>query len=152
MIVLLAVVALTQASVQEPTLDGPPAGWLEEHMPYGADITLNGKVWINTNKVGARDDYAILANDLHRALTSGSVFPKLWIRGYHLRNPKVAYRESLQLVWIDCKSDKVSIEKRVYYSAAKETLGSDGPFAFEPIIPGSIGESWRRAACPPPAE
>lgn len=149
MIAASALFIMAQATVEEPTPDGPPADWLVGHSPYGMDLTLDGKIWINTNKTGARDDYAILGNDLHRALTNRSIYPKLWIRGYHLRNPKVSFRETKQLVQIDCQRDTIQIERRLHYSASQEVVGSDGPFAADPIVPGSVGESWRRAACTP---
>lgn len=128
-------------------LDAPPLDWVTQHAPFGMDVTLDGKVWVNTNRIGARDDYAILANDLHRALTSGTAQPRLWIRGYHLRNTKVKYRETKQLVTIDCARDTIWVERKLYYAADGELLATMGPYASEPVVPGSIGEGWRDAVC-----
>ncbi|MCL6684465.1 surface-adhesin E family protein [Sphingomonas alba] len=144
---ILAGLMLIAEPPAEPLIDGPPLDWATDHAPFGMDITLDGKLWINTNKVGARDDYAILANDLYRSLTNRSAFPRVWIRGYHRKNSTVTYRETKALVEIDCMADTIRVERRVYYSASGETVGSEGPFAADPIVPGSIGESWRKAAC-----
>lgn len=128
-------------------LDAPPLEWTAAHSPYGMDVTFDGKVWIDTNKTGARDDYAILANDLYKAISNRSTYPRLWIRGYHIRNRAVTYRETKQLVRIDCTADTITIERRLYYSASGELIRSEGPFASDPVVPGSVGESWRDAAC-----
>lgn len=149
MIDLFALILTAQSVSEEPVIDGPPMEWLQQNTPFGMDITLDGKVWVNTNRTGAREDYAILGNDLYRSRMALNPYPRIWIRGYHLRNAKVAYRETKQLVNIDCKRDTVWVEKRLYYSAQRELLGSEGPYSAEPIVPGSIGESWKRAACSP---
>lgn len=152
MTALLFLALLAQVEATDPFADAPPVEWLQNHTPYGMDITLDGKVWINTNKTGAENDFAILANDLHRALTSESIEPKVWIRGYHRRNPKVSYRETKLLVTINCRWDTLQVERRIFYSASKEAIATEGPFASDPIVPGSIGETWRKAACPKPAK
>ena len=143
---LLAVLMLRAAPDTEPLLDGPPLDWAAAHAPYGMDITFDGKVWINTSKVGARDDYAIFANDL-KAITEGNSYPRLWVRGYHLRNKGVSYRETKQLIWVDCRVDTITVERRLFYSPAGDVIGSEGPFAAEPVVLGSAGESLRKAAC-----
>ena len=148
MIIIASLLVLLAAEPPaEPLLDGPPLEWATDRAPYGMDITLDGKLWINTNRTGARDDYAILANDLHKALTTGTDRRRLWVRGYHLKNPDVSYRETKQLVWIDCKRDTIWIERRLEYAASGDLIATTGPFSMEPIVPGSIGESWRKAAC-----
>lgn len=144
---LLMPVLLAVQPAPEFALDAPPLDWVTDHAPYGMDVTLDGKVWINTNPTGARDDYAILANDLYKALTAQSTHPHLWIRGYHRRNQKVTYRETKTLVEIDCARDRLWIERKLYYAADGDVVASSGPFASEPVVPGSIGESWRKFAC-----
>lgn len=141
-------VLLSVQTSSEPLLDAPPLEWVMQRAPYGMDVTLDGKVWINTNRTGARDDYAILANDLYAAVKDHSMHPRLWVRGYHLKNRSVTYRETKQLVWIDCARDTIQLERKFYYSGSGELVASEGPFAADPIVPGSIGESWRKAACP----
>jgi nitrous oxidase accessory protein NosD len=147
MSVLAAFLLINAQAAQEPVLDSPPLDWATDHAPFGMDITFDGKVWINTNKVGARDDYAILANDLYKAITASSSYPRLWVRGYHIRNKGVSYRETKQLIWIDCKADTIRIERRLFYSSTGDVIASEGPFRAEPVVPGSMGESWRKAAC-----
>ena len=98
-------------------VDGPPTEWLAQNAPYGWDITLDGKVWVNVNPPGARDDYSIFGNDLYKVRTSGNRHPRVWIRGYHARNPKVRYRESKLLVSIDCDRDQIWTERALTYSA-----------------------------------
>ena len=136
------------SSAEPAQLDGPPTEWLQANAPFGWDITFDGKIWVNTNPVGRRDDYAILGNDLHRAKTNASTSPRVWIRGYHARNPKVAYRETKILVSFDCERDTYWTVREIRYSASGESLGSLGPYSTEPIIPGSVAESWRDAVCP----
>lgn len=144
---LAALLLLAPAWANDPIVDGPSDEWLKAHAPYGFDITLDGKVWVNTNTPGARDDYAILGKDLEKALSGHSSNPRLWVRGYHRRNPGVTYRETKQLINVDCARDTIWIERKLYYSADGDLITSTGPFASEPIVPGSIGESWRKAAC-----
>jgi hypothetical protein len=134
-------------SAPEPLLDAPPLDWVTARAPYGMDITLDGKIWVNTNRTGSRDDYAILANDLYKAVTSGTKSPRIWIRGYHLRNAAVKYRETKQLVTINCQRDTIWIERKLFYSSDGEVLATAGPHTSEPVVPGSIGESWRDAVC-----
>lgn len=147
MIVALAAALWSAQANQEQTLDGSPVEWMAERAPFGMDITLDRKVWINTNPVGARDDYAILANDLYEAVTLRSVGPRVWVRGYHIKNKRVGYRESKQLVSIDCLQDTVWVQRRILYDASGYVISSDGPFASEYVVPGSVGEVWLRAAC-----
>jgi hypothetical protein len=147
MMLLAALTLAAQVAPDDLTLDAPPLDWTTDHAPYGMDVTFDGKVWINTNREGARDDYAILANDLYKALTAHSSNPRLWIRGYHLRNREVTYRETKTLVSIDCVRDTIWIERKLYYKANGDLIASTGPFASEPVVPGSIGESWRKFAC-----
>ena len=118
MIVALAAALWSAQANQEQTLDGSPVEWMAERAPFGMDITLDRKVWINTNPVGARDDYAILANDLYEAVTLRSVGPRVWVRGYHIKNNRVGYRESKQLVSIDCLQDTVWVQRRILYDAS----------------------------------
>lgn len=146
MFLVALVFALAQAE-PDLKLDAPPLDWTTDHAPYGMDVTFDGKVWINTNRTGARDDYAILANDLYKAITGHSSNPRLWIRGYHLRNRGVTYRETKTLVSIDCMRDTIWVERKLYYKADGDLLATTGPFASEPVVPGSIGETWRKAAC-----
>ncbi|QNN64336.1 hypothetical protein H9L12_08320 [Sphingomonas rhizophila] len=145
-VLVLAALALAQEAATEPQIDGP-LEWAMERAPHGIDITLDGKLWINSNKVGAKDDYAILATDLHRAVTSKSIKPRLWVRGYHRRNPSVNYRESKLLVVIDCTRDTLRIEKRIAYSADGGIVETGGPYRSDPIVPGTNGEAWRKMAC-----
>ena len=147
MTVLGALLLLAAEQSTDAFLDSPPVDWVTAHAPYGMDVTLDGKVWINTNRTGAKDDYAILANDLYKAVTGRSSNPRLWIRGYHFRNRAVTYRETKILVSIDCLRDTIWVERKLFYAAGGELLASTGPFGTEPIVPGSIGETWRDAAC-----
>lgn len=48
--IALALMAIGQPAPDGAAIDGPPLAWSMDHAPYGADITLDGKVWINTNK------------------------------------------------------------------------------------------------------
>jgi hypothetical protein len=148
MMLALAVLLFGAQSSPEPVLDAPPLDWLTPRAPYGMDITFDGKVWVNTNRTGARDDYAILANDFYRAITAGDNHPKVWIRGYHLRNPKAKYRETKQLVTFDCVRDTYWVERQLMYSPEGEVLATMGPFGTEPVVPGSVSEAWRDAICP----
>ena len=129
-------------------IDGPPAEWLKANAPFGFDVTFDGKIWVNTNEVGKPDDYAILGNDLYKVKASTSEYPRVWIRGYHARNPKVRYRESKMLVSIDCVRDTYWVQKDIRYDARGEVVENLGPFPTEPIVPSSYAESWQKAACP----
>ena len=144
---LLAALLLVAQAPPDMKLDAPPLDWVTDHAPYGMDVTFDGKVWINTNRIGARDDYAILANDLYRRSRAIAATRACAIRGYHLKNRDVTYRETKTLVSIDCVRDTIWIERKLYYKAGGDLLASTGPFASEPVVPGSIGESWRKAAC-----
>jgi hypothetical protein len=147
MIVIIGLALLVAEPASQPLLDAPPLDWLTARAPYGMDITFDGKVWVNTNRTGARDDFAILANDFYEAITSGDRHPKIWIRGYHFRNPKVKYRETKQLVSIDCERNTYWVERQLMYSPEGDVLATLGPFGIEPVVPGTVSESWRDAIC-----
>jgi hypothetical protein len=146
LLLLLAATAIQSSDLQ---LDGPSREWLDAHAPYGVDVTLDGKIWVNTNPPGMRDDYAILGKDLQKALDGRSSQPTAWIRGYHIGNPKVSFRETMELVTIDCMKNTIWVQKVLHYSANGELTDQSGPFGSEPVVPGSIGESWRKAVCEP---
>lgn len=149
---MLVAIGLTVAALQAGpppfAADTPPLEWITNNAPFGMDITFDGKVWVNTNPVGMTNDYAVLAADLYKVKIANSDYPEVWLRGYHAKNPKVAYRESKLLVAIDCRRDTYFLRKVVRYDSKGEVTESSGPFASEPIIPGSIAESWRAAICP----
>jgi hypothetical protein len=62
---------------------------------------------------------------------------------------KVPFRETKELVTIDCMRNTIWVQKVLHYSAAGDLVEELGPFGSEPVVPGSIGESWRKAACEP---
>lgn len=141
-----AAVALGQSSPpSDLVIDSPPTEWVAAHSPHGFDITRDGKVWINVAPIGRADDYAILANDLYK--WRGSSNPVVWMRGYHRRNAKARHRESKLLISFNCIHDQMWVQRRLYYSADGTVMASEGPFAGDPVVPGSVGEEWRDAAC-----
>jgi len=137
MIPVVSLFLISAQSTPEPILGAPALEWVAYRATYGTDITLDGKVWVNTNRTGARDDYVILANDLYKALVVHDPQPRVWVRGYHLRNKSVSYRETKQLIWIDCKRDTIWIERKLFCSASGDLIASTGPFASEPVIPAA---------------
>lgn len=142
---ILASPALSQAD--DVYLDAPPKEWLLAHAPYGFDITPDGKTWVNIGRSGRRDDYAILSTDLYKALTQRSSQPRIWIRGYHIRNKKLKYRQSKQLVTIDCMRDTLWVQRELAYAPDGDIVWDKGPFNSESIVPGSVGERWRNMVC-----
>ena len=120
-------------------------GWLEEKSArYGMDITLDGKVWINMDPYGDREDYAVGASELLK--TSGD-YRKVWIRGYHAKDDRVPYRESKRLFHVGCKSETFSEVLAIFYSADGQIMDQYGPTSFQPVVPGSLAAGWMRFVC-----
>ncbi len=139
----LAILAL--AASDEPDVDGPPPEWVAEHAPYGFDITpRDGKVWINMDRVGDEDDYAVLANDFYKATGN---FRYVWVRGYHRRNPKVRYRETITRVSFTCDGEYMETRYYVAIDANRKRVATDESTTKQMIVPGTYGDQWKRFLC-----
>ena len=135
------------AAMQPEMVDGPPTEWLAQNMPYGLDVTRDGKVWIPLAPVGKRDDYAVLGNDYYRIKQALEKRPTVWMRGYHLRNADVSYRETKMLINFDCPSRMYTILRTLRYDADGRVVESIGRSASDYIVPGTHAESWDRTIC-----
>lgn len=59
-----------------------PKDWLTERSARnGMDVTLDGKIWINADYYGDRDDHALAASDLYGAT---GTHRRAWVRGITL--------------------------------------------------------------------
>jgi hypothetical protein len=122
-----------------------PEGWLESKSArYGMDITLDGKIWINADHYGDREDYAVAASDL---LGATGRYRKAWVRGYHKRNPDVSYRESKRLVQVNCADRTWFTELTAYYDVEGRAVRQTGRETWSPVIPGTNAENWLRMIC-----
>lgn len=127
------------------------ADWTSQRAPYGFDITPDLSIWINIAEPGRKDDFAVLADDLRRH--EGQRWQEFWVRGYHLRNPEVRYRESKTRYRMDCEGRTITTVMRVTYDATGTLLWewvapSSGTFAYTPVVPGSLGARLFLFACP----
>lgn len=146
MIWILALLASTVPG--DLIVDGPPPEWLAENAPNGFDITLDGIIWLNVGAPGRIDDYALRANDVYLAATNRSIYPKAWVRGYHLRNRKLPYRESKRQISIDCQRQTMTNLYTVYYKADGSALFTEGQRATVPVVPGTYDEAYMKRLCP----
>jgi len=122
-----------------------PQDWLTRRSAnHGMDLTLDGKVWINSDPYGDRDDYALAASDLFKATGR---YRQAWVRGYHLRNPDVPYRESKRLIHVDCSARRWSTELAAYYDRDGRSINQSGQTAYEAVIPGTYAEAWLEMLC-----
>lgn len=154
--VRLAVLALALVSSASIAQDEPTSEFTEEILSYpgewlssraaknGMDLTLDGKVWINADSYGDRDDYALAASDLFKATGR---YRQAWVRGYHLRNPDVPYRESKRLIHVDCQARRWSTELVAYYNADGQAIAQSGRTTYEAVIPGTYAETWLDMLC-----
>lgn len=138
-------ICLATTAMAEPTIKAPPTDWLAANTPHGFDVTLDGNVWMNVDEVGAVDDYAILATDLYGS--RGGIWRKLWVRGYHARNPEVKYRESKHLIQLHCQNNTITVLRQIFYSLDGKIMWERRLQPQDYIIPGSHGEAVRDFAC-----
>lgn len=123
-----------------------PKGWIEKmSSENGLDITPDGKLWLNADYYGDEVDYGVSAEDVW--LASGR-FRKAWVRGYHLRDTSVPYRESMRLVHADCLEKRWAVEGVYYYGADKKLMDADELVPqWTYVIPRTYAESWFDMIC-----
>ncbi len=143
---------LVDAAAAPAFPDSPWLQWVADHSPNGFDITRDGTIWINIDPVGAKDDYAVNAEDLKRAVDERGKHPvgwpaDLWVRGYHKNNPTVSYRESKVHVHINCYSKTIRVSTAAYYDAKGTMVARMAGNGDEDIIPGTLGAEYHRIAC-----
>lgn len=143
-------IAVLLLAASAPVVAEPNAwdDWVRNNSPYGFDVTKDGTIWINLYEPGLKDDYAIRAGDLRNARQTGDQYPKFWIRGYHLKNKDVEYRESKYLMQLDCKGERIRYVLGVRYDASGNLLSEDGEqTSFGVIIPGTYAAEHHRLFC-----
>jgi hypothetical protein len=142
------VAALLLVSV--PVVAEPNAwnDWVRDNSPHGFDVTYDGTIWINIEKPGLQDDYAVRAGDLRDAREKGFLYPKFWLRGFHLKNKDVKYRETKSILQIDCKGEKIKTILHVQYDASGKILSEvREETTYQIIIPGTYGAEYHRIFC-----
>lgn len=142
-----ALLAFSAYSVSAQDVRSPWLDWVVANSPHGFDITPDGTIWINLAEVGRKDDYAIRAQDLQIAREESDSQPDFWVRGYHKRNPDVAYRESKALFWLDCQRVTMGRKTIAFYSEDGTLLSRLGAGSTEYIIPGTYGAEYHRLIC-----
>ena len=147
MIRAFTVLALSMAAPAIAQTDSPWLDWVVANSPHGFDITSDGTIWINVYDPGLIDDYAIRAEDLKAARDAQNKNPSFWIRGYHKRNQKVAYRESKVRFYLDCKNEMMGTSTSAYYDADGSLLSRSGTSSSQYIIPGTYGAEFFRLFC-----
>ena len=144
--ILLAPLLMAQADI-ETDLDTLPQEWVERRSArYGFDLTLDGNVWININRHDAPDAYALLATDL---LRERGDWRRVWMRGYHARNPDVSHRESKTLISVNCPQRQYAYVQWVHYDGDGRVVheGIGSTLGMINAVPGSIGERWTEEIC-----
>jgi hypothetical protein len=144
--IALAIAATSSIVSAEPD---PWFDWVVANSPNGFDVTPDGTIWINMNKPGLRDDFAVRAGDLRDARQTSSTWPKFWVRGYHIKNKDVPYRETKSQLQIDCAGEKIATLITVQYDATGNVHSQYPGGTFGPIIPGTYGASYHRLFCQP---
>lgn len=147
--IFIALLALSQAATRDTIHDFEPDE-LMAVAPYGVDVTPDETVWINMAAVGRSSDYAVRARDF---VDRKPPYVKVWIRGYHIRNPKVAYRESKSQISFDCSKETYSTAYAVYYRADGSVFSETrGEYGYRPVVPGTEAANWFRFICQTPAK
>ena len=123
--------------------------WVAANSPHGYDVTPDGTIWINLLKVGLRDDYAVRAGDLRaaRETIASNPRPKFWIRGYHVRNYDVNYRETKSFYQLDCVNEQVKGLFVGYYDKNGNLISQQSEQIFSPIVPGTYYSVFYRLFC-----
>lgn len=143
--IVAALVATSAPATAEPNAWND---WVRDNSPNGKVVTSDGTIWINLYQPGLRDDYSVRAGDLRNARETKDRYPKYWLRGYHLKNIDVKYRETKWLVQLDCKGEKDRTLFSIAYDAAGVTLSQYGEDqTFRVIIPGTYGAELLRLFC-----
>lgn len=123
-------------------------GQVKPFAVFGLDVTPDGLVWINMNKVGNRSDFAVLGEDFLRNRNPFIRAREVWIRGYHRLDPALKYRTSKALYLVDCDRRTLWRKAEVTYLADGSTYSTDNRSGgTQPVVPGSIGDTWFRFIC-----
>ena len=144
---LIGLVAASSLLAQENPdwmVDAPPMSWLAENTPFGMDITPDGQVWINVHEIGQTADYAIRAKDVFEA---EGQHPTAWVRGFHLRDKDVPFRETKTYYSADCKAQTLWQLRWVAYDADGNVFASQGSGSRDYVVPGSLGETYVKLLC-----
>jgi hypothetical protein len=123
--------------------------WVSANSPHGYDVTTDGTIWINLFKPGFRDDYAVRAGDLRaaRQTVASNPKPKFWVRGYHINNKSVAYRETKVFYQIDCLNEQIIGLFAGYYDKNGNLMSQQSEQVFSPIVPGTYNAVFRQLFC-----
>ncbi len=122
--------------------------WVRDNSPHGFEVTKDGTIWINLFEPGARDDFSVRAGDLRDAREKGSPFIRFWVRGFHLKNKDVAYRESKIFLQLSCNEQKIRSILAVTYGASGNELSREEMEASDSIIvPGTYPAEMHRLFC-----
>lgn len=144
---MAALAALTTSSIALAQTDSPWLDWVAAHSPHGFDVTPDGTIWINLAATGRKDDYAIRAGDLREARASGNKNPIFWVRGYHLNNPGVRYRQSKIRYNLNCANETISTSTAAYFAADDSLMWQSGYVSPGYIVPGTYAAEYYRLFC-----
>lgn len=145
----LSIAALLLAA-SGPVVAEPNAwtDWVRDNSPHGFDVTKDGTIWINVLKPGLQDDYAIRAGDLRDAREKGALYPKFWLRGFHIKNKNVEFRETKWLYQLDCKGEKIKTILGARYDGLGNLLSQEPEAkSFNIVIPGTYAAEYHRLFC-----
>ncbi len=121
--------------------------WVRGNSPHGTIISKDGTIWINAAAAGLRNDYAVRAGDLRDARENGIPQPKFWVRGFHLKNKDVKYRNSMSQYQLDCKSEKIKTILEIFYDASGNIISENRDSSYETIIPDTYGAEFHKLFC-----
>lgn len=146
-------IVATLLAVSAPIAAEPNAwnDWVRENSPHGFEVTQDGTIWINLYQPGGPDDYAVRAGDLRDAREKGSPFIRFWVRGFHIKNKDVAYRESKTFLQLSCNEQKMRRILRVTFGASGNQLSKEEMEASDSIVvPGTYAAEMHRLFCQTP--
>ena len=146
-------IVATLLAVSAPVAAEPNAwnDWVRDNSPHGFEVTQDGTIWINLYQPGRQDDYAVRAGDLRDAREKGSPFIRFWVRGFHIKNKDVAYRESKTFLQLSCNEQKMRRVLRVTFGASGNQLSKEEMEASDSIVvPGTYAAEMHRLFCQMP--
>lgn len=120
--------------------------WLIVNAPLGWDVYADG-VWVSagTDSTGSR--YAIRMEDMKEP--KKSAYKTVWLRGEHQKDKTRPYRTSKFRLTVNCEAKTSSNGTWVNYRAdgSIHSTGQGSALHYTDIIPGSIGDQWRKMIC-----
>lgn len=95
------------------------------------------------------DIWFMRKKDLNKQTENTDKKVYVWMKGLHDGNKKAKYLTTRMQLRFDCGEARFALTSKTTYLADGTVYETDSnSYSANPVIPGTIGESWYRRICP----